>query len=121
MGHVTVGMIGLGTVGGGVVRLLSKKPKLILKKIVVHSLNKTRDVKPTCPISANAADILNDPEIEILVEAMGGEHPALEYIMEAIKNGKHIVTANKEVLAKHGPSLFKMAREKELPFYSRQQ
>jgi len=112
MGHVTMGMVGLGTVGSGVVRLLSKKPDLVLKKIIVRDINKTREVKPTCPISVDVAEIITDPEIEIFIEAMGGEHPALEYIKEAITHGKHVVTANKEVLAKHGPFLFKMARDK---------
>jgi len=58
-----------------------------------------------------ADDILNDPNVDIVVELMGGEHPALEYIMKAVRSKKHVVTANKEVMAKHGPEIFALARE----------
>ncbi len=110
--HIAMGMIGLGTVGTGIVRLLARQHRLVLKKIAVRHLQKRRVLKPSCPISNNVADIIADPEIEILIEVMGGEHPALEYIQQALESGKHVITANKEVLAKHGPALFKIAQEK---------
>ena len=59
----------------------------------------------------SADDILNDPNVDIVVELMGGAHPALEYIMKAVRSKKHVVTANKEVMAKHGPEIFALARE----------
>jgi homoserine dehydrogenase len=117
MSRVVVGMIGLGTVGEGVVRLLGQQQKIVLKKIAVRHLEKPRSVKLPCPITTNVTDLINDPEIEIMIEVMGGEHPALEYIQGALERHKHVVTANKEVLAKHGPDLFKVAREKGLAIF----
>src|SRR6516165_9135694 len=112
MTRIVVGMIGLGTVGSGVVELFSQQQQLLLKKIAVRALDKPRTVALPCPISTNVAHLIDDPEIEILIEVMGGEHPALEYICAALERRKHVVTANKEVLAKHGPELFKLAGEK---------
>lgn len=111
MGRVVVGMIGLGTVGSGVVELIDQHKHLSLKKVAVRDLKRTRDVKLNCPITDNVKELIDDPEIEILVEVMGGEQPALDYLEQAIKKRKHIVTANKEVLAKNGPHLFQMARD----------
>ncbi|HEY9869469.1 MAG TPA: homoserine dehydrogenase [Candidatus Obscuribacterales bacterium] len=117
MGRVVLGMIGLGTVGTGVVRLLEQNRQLILKKVAVRDPGRTRAVQPSCPVTANVAEVIDDPEIEILVEVMGGEEPALEYIERAIERRKHIVTANKEVLAKHGPHLFDLARKKGVAIF----
>jgi len=117
MARVTVGMIGMGTVGSGVVKLLSQQKQLLLKQIAVRDLNKPRMVKVNCPVSTNVYDLIDDPEIEILIEVMGGEHPALEYLKGALTRRKHIVTANKEVLAKHGPELFKLAHEKGVTIF----
>src|SRR5262249_27407845 len=111
MAKVTVGMIGLGTVGVGVVRLLLQERYLVLKKIAVRDLGKQRDLPAPCSLTADVAEVIDDPEIEVLIEVMGGEQPALDYIRRAIAKRKHIVTANKEVLAKHGPELFKLARD----------
>lgn len=111
MARVVLGMIGLGTVGSGVVELLNQHKHLLLKKIAVREKSKVRGVTLTCPLTENVSELIDDPEIEILVEVMGGEQPALGYLEQAIKKRKHIVTANKEVLAKHGPHLFEMARE----------
>jgi homoserine dehydrogenase len=110
-------MIGLGTVGAGVVQLLNQQRKLTLKKIAVRSLEKPRRIELRCPISANVSDLIDDPEIEILIEVMGGEHPALEYIEAALERRKHVVTANKEVLAKHGPALFEKARRQGVTIF----
>jgi homoserine dehydrogenase len=110
-------MLGLGTVGTGVVRLLGQQRHLVLKKIAVRHLSKTREVDPPCPMTTNAGEVLDDPEIEIVVEVMGGEHPALEFMRRAIEKRKHIVTANKEVLAKHGPELFEQARKKGVAIF----
>lgn len=117
MGRVVVGMIGLGTVGGGVVRLLSQQKRIALKKIAVRDINKARDVKPSCPVTSDVNEVIDDPEIEILIEVAGGEQPALSYMRQAIEKRKHIVTANKEVLAKHGPELFELARKRGVAIF----
>lgn len=111
MARVVLGMLGLGTVGTGVVELLSKHRHLTLKKVAVKSLDKERSAMPSCPLTTDVDEIINDPEIEVLVEVMGGENPTVSYLEQAIRKRKHIVTANKEVLAKHGPRLFALAKE----------
>jgi homoserine dehydrogenase len=117
MARVVVGMIGLGTVGAGVVHLMSQQSQLLLKKIAVRDPRKPRTVTLPCPLSTNVSDLIDDPEIEILIEVMGGEHPALECIQGALERRKHVVTANKEVLAKHGPELFKLAQERGVTLF----
>lgn len=117
MARVVVGMIGLGTVGSGVVSLLAQQKHLTLKKIAVRDMTKKRDVMPSCPITTNVDEVIEDPEIEILIEVAGGEDPTLGYIQKAIEKRKHIVTANKEVLAKHGPALFAAARARGVAIF----
>jgi len=117
MGRVTAGMIGLGTVGTGVVKLLAQQKNISLKKIAVRDLKKAREVMPSCPVTDNVDEVIKDPEIEVLIEVMGSEQPALGYIEAAISSRKHIVTANKEVLAKHGPHLFELARKKGVAIF----
>src|SRR5262245_44352481 len=117
MARVVVGMLGLGTVGTGVVRLLSNHRTLSLKRVAVKDVAKARKVTPECEITDNPEDVVNDPEIEVLIEVMGGEKPALDLLVKAIESRKHVVTANKEVLAKHGPELFRLAREKEVAIF----
>jgi len=117
MSRVVVGMIGLGTVGTGVVRLLEQQRHLSLKKVAVKDLAKERELLPSCPITATVNEVIDDPEIEILIEVMGGEQPALDYIKRAIEKRKHIVTANKEVLAKHGPELFQLAKQRGVAIF----
>lgn len=117
MARVVLGMLGLGTVGTGVVRLLTQQKHLVLKKIAVRDLAKAREIEPPCPVTTNAGEVIDDPEIEIVVEVMGGEQPALDFMRRAIEKRKHIVTANKEVLAKHGPELFNQARKKAVAIF----
>ena len=105
-------MIGLGTVGTGVVRLLSQQRRLALKKIAVRDAARSRSVSPPCPVTTDVSEVLDDPEIEVVIEVMGGENPALGYIQRAIARRKHVVTANKEVLARHGPEIFQQARQR---------
>lgn len=119
-----IGILGLGTVASGVVKILDKNKNNIEKKIgtqikieriLVNNLNKERDLKiDKSLLTDNAADILENPEIDIVVELIGGEQPAYDYIMKAIKNGKNVVTANKLVIAKYGEKLFKKADENEV-------
>jgi homoserine dehydrogenase len=117
MGRVVVGMIGLGTVGTGVVKLLEQERHLSLKKVAVRDASKVRDVKLPCPITTDVSEVIDDPEIEVLVEVMGSEQPALDYVRRALEKHKHVVTANKELLAKHGPELFALARSKGLAIF----
>lgn len=117
MGRVVLGMLGLGTVGTGVVKLLAQQKHLVLKKIAVRDIAKQRDITAPCPVTTDPSEILDDPEIEIVIEVMGGEQPALEYMRRAIEKRKHIVTANKEVLAKHGPELFEQSRKKGVAIF----
>lgn len=114
---VNIGILGLGTVGTGVVKLLEQNRKIIfkrcekeifIKKVLVKSKNKKRDI-PKDKICFNANQILEDDDISIVVEVMGGEEPALSYIKKALASGKHVVTANKEIVAKHGKELFELA------------
>ncbi len=106
-----VGMIGLGTVGTGVYKTLQEFNDIEISKIVVKDINKKRNIEnfDTSILTTDAYEIINNPEIDILVEVIGGVEPAWEYISKAIENGKHIVTANKELLAKKGEELFNLA------------
>ncbi|MBX9571722.1 MAG: homoserine dehydrogenase [Candidatus Obscuribacterales bacterium] len=117
MAKVVVGMLGFGTVGTGVIRILDQHSGISLKKVAVRELSKKRALSAPCPITANPSELVDDPEIEIIIEVMGGERPALDLLTAAIEKRKHIVTANKEVLAKHGPELFKLAASKGVAIF----
>ncbi len=105
-----IGIIGLGVVGTGVVKALSKFENIKILKAAVKNLNKTREV--TVPyVTDNPFEIANDPEIDVVVEVAGGVDPCFEVLKTAIRNKKHIVTANKELLAKHGDEIFALANE----------
>lgn len=119
MEEVKIGLLGLGTVGSGVFELLAKNKKLIeervgvkigIKKILVRDLKKKRkvDVDPTL-LTLNPDEILEDPEISVVCELMGGIEPAKTYILKALKNGKEVVTANKAVLAEYGDDIWEIA------------
>lgn len=110
---IAIGLLGLGTVGSGVVKVLSKFDNIQIKKIAVKNLTKTRTIKDLNPdiLTNDPETIINDPEIKIVIEVIGGIHPALELITKAIENGKHIITANKELIAKHGKVLFELAKK----------
>src|SRR3954447_12007521 len=108
-----VGLLGLGVVGGGVARTLRDKAetiarrvgrRVVLRGVLVRDPSRPRDVEGL-QVTTDPAEILDDPDVKIVVEVMGGEEPAHAYIRRAIANGKHVVTANKEVMAKHGPSI----------------
>ena len=119
--EIKVGILGLGTVGSKVAEELIERNEyhsaksgnnshLSLKKILVKSLNKERSYKvPTELLTENENDILNDPDISIIIEVIGGEEPARTYIEKSLKAGKNVITANKEVIAKHGKELKKIA------------
>ena len=110
---VGVGLLGLGVVGGGVARTLREKSDTIarrvgrhveLRSVLVRDPARHGDVAGLV-LTTDPAAVIDDPDIQIVVEVMGGEEPAHQYIRRAISAGKHVVTANKEVMAKHGPEI----------------
>jgi homoserine dehydrogenase len=119
--NLGVGIIGCGTVGGGVVKLLvSQKEHLLRKTGVTIELRKAADLDPAKRastgladhlLSADAGAVLDDPSIGVVVEVIGGTKPAQQFIEKALTSGKHVVTANKELIAKKGPELFALARK----------
>jgi homoserine dehydrogenase len=126
-GKIGVAILGLGTVGTGVAEILSQNRAMIfnrsgvdleLKKVLVRDPHKKREIELLPEVYAkNIEEILQDEEIGIVVELMGGLHPAKEYIVKALKAKKAVVTANKAVLANYAPELFQLARENNVPLY----
>jgi homoserine dehydrogenase len=116
---IGVGLLGLGTVGGGVAKALSEKDRVVAEAVgcpvVLRKILEQRPVavEPRL-LTKDVREILADPEIDIVIEVLGGEHPAVGYIKETLLSGKHVVTANKEVIAKHGAELQAMAKDKGL-------
>ena len=110
---IKIGLIGLGTVGSGVFKTLTGFDNIEISKIAVRDINKPRNIEnfDTSILTDNPYDVVCNPEISIISELIGGVEPAFELIKTAILNGKHIVTANKELLAKHGEELFNFAEE----------
>ena len=119
--YIGIGLLGLGTVGSGVVEVLATGADnlaeqagfpLILKKVLVRNVSKKRpvEISPNL-LTIHPEEVLSHPDVDIVIELMGGEHPAAEYIEQSIANGKHVVTANKEVMAKHGYQLLRLARK----------
>ncbi len=116
-----IGLMGLGTVGSGLIRLLQERGgelerltgfSFIVKRILVRDPNKPRGVRVDRDLlTTDPFTILNDPEIDILVEVIGGTNPTLEYLLRAIKSGKSVVTANKEIMADHGDEVFEAAEK----------
>lgn len=108
-----IGLIGLGTVGTGVFKTLKEFKNVEIAKIVVKNITKDRGIEglDKSILTTNPDEILNDPTIDIVVEVIGGVNPAWDYISKAIQNGKHIVTANKELLAKKGEELYALAEK----------
>ena len=117
---LNVGLLGLGVVGGGVATALLSRPAGIagktgrpvrLKKALVRDAARPRGLDlPPDLLTTNPEEILADPDIGLVVEVMGGVSPAAQYLKDALAAGKHVVTANKEVMAKHGPELLALAR-----------
>jgi len=117
---VRLAILGLGTVGGGALKLLKQNAAEIKRRtgreIEITHVGTRRprpdlDLPESVKQSADLMDIVRQPDVDVVVEVMGGIHPAFEIIMEAMKHGKHIVTANKALLAEHGNELFKAAED----------
>lgn len=118
---LVIGLLGCGTVGSGVLKLLQEKQGLFahrvqveieVRKVLVRDPGRTRQdwVNPEL-LTGDAQEILDDPDIQLVVEVMGGVNPARDYILQALHSGKHVVTANKALLAQHGAELFDAANE----------
>ncbi|MGL6199808.1 MAG: homoserine dehydrogenase [Lachnospiraceae bacterium] len=115
---IKLGLLGCGTVGGGVYKLVERQKKefrqkvgadLEISKILVHNLHKERQGIDTALLTNNWNEILDDNEIQIVVEVLGGIEPARTMILEALNAGKNVVTANKDLLAEHGGELLDAA------------
>ncbi|TNJ67657.1 homoserine dehydrogenase [Paenibacillus hemerocallicola] len=122
MEPIKVGLLGMGTVGTGVLRIveghqddLQKQvgSPIRIEKVLVQNKDKSRRYAVEADrLTENAWDIVNDPAINIVVEVMGGIEPAKTYMLAALENGKHIVTANKDLMALHGAEILAKAAEK---------
>ncbi|MBL6986431.1 MAG: homoserine dehydrogenase [Methylobacter sp.] len=122
MKPVKVGVLGLGTVGGGTVNVLKRNAaeiarragrEIIITRASAKDLNKQRicDTQGIA-LTTDPYEIINDPEIEIILELIGGAGPVKDMVLKAIENGKHVVTANKSLIALHGNEIFAKASEK---------
>ena len=105
-----IGIIGLGTVGSGVVKVLRKFDDVEIISACVRDISKKREVEAS-KLTTDPFAIVNNPEVQVVVEVAGGCGVILDALKAAIQNKKHIVTANKELLAKHGAELFDLAKE----------
>ncbi len=127
MKTINIGLIGFGTVGVGLVKVLKSNASLIkerlkgelrIKAIADKDIVSPRSVEVDKRIlTTDVKALLNDPEIDIIVELIGGNEPAKTYILEAIKGGKHVVTANKALLAEQGEEIFEAASRREVDVY----
>jgi homoserine dehydrogenase len=116
-----VGLLGLGTVGTGVARVLLGKSDalerrigrpVVIRQVLVRNPNKPRAIQLAVPLVTDPLTVIDDPSVDVVIEVIGGEEPARTLILESIARGKHVVTANKEVMAKHGPAILSAAAAK---------
>lgn len=124
---VSIGLLGLGVVGSGVVHIINNHQEKLkhqlgvpveVKRVLVRNLEKARevDVDPTL-LTSNPDDVLNDPDINVVIEVMGGVDITKKYILQAFSAGKHVVSANKDLVALHGPELHAAAEKNKCDFY----
>jgi len=123
MKPVRVGLLGLGTVGTGVVRIVEGNQEdlssqvgspIIISKIAVKNSDKSRDIYiDPAILTEDPWDVIRDPEIDVIVEVMGGVEQTKAYILEALEQGKHIITANKDLMALYGSEILAKAQEKQ--------
>ncbi|MGO4108050.1 homoserine dehydrogenase [Paenibacillus sp. YAF4_2] len=121
MKPVKVGLLGLGTVGTGVVRIVEGHQEdlqsqvgspIVIEKILVQNKAKSRSISiDSSKLTEDPWEIISNPDIDVIVEVMGGIGSTKEYIMEALSRGKHVVTANKDLMALHGPEILAKAQE----------
>ncbi len=127
MKKINLGLIGFGNVGSGVVKILHERKTFLKDKIGIEI-----NIKKICDkdiatkrnigldkqlLTKNASDIIDDPQIDIVIELIGGIHPAKEFIIETLKKGKSVVTANKALLAQYGQELFALALDHSKNIY----
>ena len=118
---IQVGLLGIGTVGGGTFRVLQRNQEEIKRRagrgieigiVAARDLARARSlIGPDTPLTADPFEVVNHPDVEIVVEVIGGTTLAKELVMRAIANGKHVVTANKALLAEHGNEVFAAAQK----------
>lgn len=116
---IKIGICGFGTVGGGSYNLLQRNGEEITRRVgcgidvsrIASRSLKSGDVSSTVKISNDPFDVVNDPEVDIVIETIGGFDPAFEVVRQALANGKHVVTANKALIAERGNELFAVAEE----------
>ncbi len=122
---IKIGLLGFGTVGSGVARVLKENAheitekvgaQLQIKTVLVRDIHKKREYLDDLQLTDKVADIFTDEEIPIVIELMGGIHPSLEYMLQAMEAGKSVVTANKDVVAQFGKELFAMAEKHDVDF-----
>ncbi|ADU95425.1 homoserine dehydrogenase [Geobacillus sp. Y412MC52] len=118
---ILVGLLGLGTVGSGVVKIIENHQEKLMhqvgcpvkvKKILVRDVQKPRDVAvdPSL-LTTSAAEVIDDPDIDVIIEVMGGIEETKELLLRALRQGKHVVTANKDLMAVYGSELLRVAAE----------
>ena len=123
---IRLGILGLGVVGSGTVEVLRRNrasierkigARLEIRRIAVRDVNKPRPVPvERCLLTSDAYEVIDDPEVDIVVELIGGIHPAKEYVLRALENGKPVVSANKELLAREGADIMTAAGKCQLDF-----
>ncbi len=121
MKPIKVGLLGLGTVGTGVVRIVEGHQEdlqnqvgssIVIEKILVQNKNKARSISiPQDRLTEDPWEIVRNPEIDVIIEVIGGVTTTKEYIIEALERGKHVVTANKDLMALHGPEILQKAKQ----------
>jgi homoserine dehydrogenase len=127
MKKIYIGLLGFGNIGSGVIKILQTRKSLlrnklgcdlVLKKVCDKNLTAKRDVSlPREILTSDARQILNDPAIDIVIELIGGIHPAKEFITQALNKGKYVVTANKALLAEQGSQIFSLAKQRGKSIY----
>lgn len=122
METVQIGMLGLGTVGSGVLQMIQNNEdkvanvtgrQLNVKKVLVKHPERHQKVQGGIELTTDIQEIINDQEIQIVVELIGGIHPAKDYIEMALRSRKNVVTANKDLIATYGPELSRLAHDND--------
>lgn len=125
--NISIGLLGLGVVGSGVIKLIHDHQEELVHQIgcdvsvdrvLVRNIEKARntDVNPEF-LTTNVEDVINNPNIDVIVEVMGGIEQTRELLLQAFKQGKHVITANKDLIALHGPELEEAARQNNCDLY----
>ena len=122
---INIALLGLGTVGQGIVNVLKENNHEIsqnvgfpinIKTVLVRNIEKAKAFDDNLNLTTDFSDIINDAEINIVVEVMGGENPARQYMLQALQAKKHVITANKDVVALHGREMFEAATAHKVDF-----